>query len=421
MVSATLFTILLPVAQQVVYADGTLDRTFGQGGTVTTTFGDGTQVAARDVAIQPDGKIVVVGQINNSNGSHIALARYNTNGSLDPTFGVKGRVVTEVGLFEVTTSVALQLDGKIVVAGATATPEMMAVRYNPNGSLDTGFGTQGVATVSFGSPFDRVNSVAIQRDGKIVLVGTTGFTHGFNFDIAVARLNADGSLDTSFADNGKSVVDLGGFEEGTAVAIQNDGKIVVGSHTAQPSGVVDFLIVRYNTDGQLDPTFGNGGLVTTDFGHQDFVTDIAIQRDGKIVAVGNLSDVVNGKHTEDFGAARYNADGSLDAGFGNGGLVITDLGFTIEQPNAVALQADGKIVVAGVSNNLKTAVLLRYDSDGSLDNTFGSGGVVRSDAAVTFAAVAIQSDTNIVAVGSIDVTSFVLSRFLGSTSPAPQP
>jgi uncharacterized delta-60 repeat protein len=293
-------------------ADGSLDTTFDTDGLVTTGFG-GIPAQAFGVAIQGDGKIVATGYANDGDDSVFALVRYNTDGSLDPTFDGDGRVTTDVaGSVDKASAVAIQGDGKIVVAGSSL------ARYNTNGSLDTTFDGDGLVTRGFAG----ASAMAIQGDGKIVVAGGP----------TLARYNTNGSLDTTFGGDGKVTTDLAEGGGGATMAIQGDGKIVTaGLSAADFSEVSDFALIRYKPDGSLDTTFDGDGLVTTDFaGGFDQALGVAIQGDGKIVAAGcafcHSSWPPPPTAAVDFALARYNTDGSLDPTFDVDGLVTTDFG-----------------------------------------------------------------------------------------------
>src|SRR5262249_54426305 len=226
-----------------------------------------------------DGKLVVVGQTYKNNdytGEDFAVARYNTNGTLDTTFGNGGRVRTDFpGLAAVPSSVVIQPDGKIVVAGGafplfTFLGNFEVVRYNPNGSLDRSFGSGGIVTTTFpqGSyAFD----VALQPDGKIVAAGTVfvDFIPGeaSDTDFALARYNTDGTPDATFGNGGQVSTDFLGMEDDAfSVLIQPDGKIVAVGSANNPATFYDFAVARYLSNGTIDTTFGVGGKVQTDFG-----------------------------------------------------------------------------------------------------------------------------------------------------------
>jgi uncharacterized delta-60 repeat protein len=329
--------------------DGSLDPSFSGDGRVQTnlTGVDG----ATDVALRGK-KIVAVG----SGGGHFALARYNPNGTLDPAFSGDGKQTTDFGFGggDAATGVAIQDDGKIVVVGFAAGPMSSSAfalaRYNPNGTLDPTFSGDGKQTIYFlGS--DKAFGVALQSDGKIVVVGSgvdnavTGASEG-----ALARYNPNGTLDTSFSGDGTQTTDFGLGEGGqaTGVAIQGNGKLVVVGSAGATSISQDFALARYNPNGTLDTSFSGDGTQTTDFlfGAADVANDVAIQANGRIFAVGFAGGGATG---DDFALARYKTDGSLDPGFSGDGLKRTSFGGS-DRANGVALQGDGRIVAAGVGN-----------------------------------------------------------------------
>ena len=334
---------------------GKLDAcVFGHGGKVTTPLGIG-----KAVALQSDGKIVVAGSGSTSGGSDdFALVRYTSSGALDTGFGTGGKVTTPIGLGnDFGRAVALQSDGKIVVAGSTSSisgnSDFAVVRYTSSGALDTSFGTGGKVTTPIGSSTDFGNAVALQSDGKIVVAGYSYIR--CNTDFALLRYTSSGALDTSFGTGGKVTTPISSNGFGNAVALQSDGKIVVAGSTSSNGGIFDFALVRYTSSGALDTSFGTGGKVTTPIGSgTDFGRAVALQSDGKIVVAG--SSTSGGK--DDFALVRYTSSGALDSGFGTGGKVTTPFG----SGNAVALQSDGKIVVAGSSNNgsLNDFAVARY-------------------------------------------------------------
>ena len=267
--------------------------------------------------------------------------------------------------------VAVQSDGRIVAAGGTSSPfgaDFALARYKEDGSLDTTFDGDGKVTTDFGGS-DGASGIAIRGDGKIVAAGNGGPT----FDFAVARYNADGSLDSGFDGDGKVLTDFGDFDRAEDVAIQPDGKIV----TAGVPGSGSFALARYSEDGSLDTTFDGDGKVTTDFGGDDRGRALALQTDGKIVAVGFSLVDANPR----FAVARYDSNGSLDPSFGVGGRVTTDFGnpadvgvlcppSRIDCSNDiaedVAIQANGRIVAAGGAGACSPACLFalaRYEGD----------------------------------------------------------
>jgi uncharacterized delta-60 repeat protein len=391
---------------RVEAAAGDLDPTFETDGTVTTDF-FGAFDGASALAIQSDGKIVAAGFADDSNFQQIlALVRYDANGDLDATFGVGGKVPIDLQNGSMRVDLAIQTDGKIVVVGTVGSfgaKDFLLVRYDASGNLDPTFGVGGKVTTDFFGQSDEAASVAIQTDGKIIVAG---LATGMNFysDFALARYNANGDLDAAFGAVGKLTTDFFGLNDRAAgVAIQSDGKIVTVG-TVVPIGTdTDFGLARYDTNGNLDPTFGSGGKVTTDLS-SDFIdtgSAVAIQNDGKIVIAGTAKNI-------DFALLRYDIGGALDGTFGTGGQVTTDFFGGFDRANDVVIQNDGKIVVAGSVNpdvsdveTIRDFGLARYDNAGNLDPTFGIGGKVTTDFSATDYAegVAIQPDCKIVAAG----------------------
>jgi uncharacterized delta-60 repeat protein len=295
-------------------APGDLDPSFGTGGTVITSFG-GSDVASA-VVVQPDGKLVVAGRTNIAGNTVFALARYNPNGGLDPTFGTGGLVTTDFGSTDQALAVALQADGKIVTAGRRGS-DVIVARYNANGSQDTLFGSNGRVITNFGAT-ELALTLVLQPDGKIVVAGRTNKpAPNGNFDFALARYESAGTLDLTFGTAGLVTTDFGGsVDRAFAMALQPDGKlVVVGDSDA------NFALARYNSDGSLDPSFGTGGKVITTFGGTDQASAVILQPDGKIVVAGQTDTGVS----IDFALARYMPNGSLDGAFGIGGRVTDEL------------------------------------------------------------------------------------------------
>jgi uncharacterized delta-60 repeat protein len=344
------------------------------------------------LVLQPDDQIVAGGEVGGEIFGDLhdfALARYNPDGSLDPTFGSSGKVTTDFkdNGFDLLYALVLQPDGKLVGGGRT-TPvggseggnfDFALARYNPDGSLDPTFGNDGKVTTDFAMQDDAVRALAIQPDGKILAAGRARVNDSTDF--ALVRYNPDGSLDATFGTAGKVTTSFGrSFERGLAMVLQPDGKIIVaGSVYLYEPNVVspDFGLARYHADGSLDVGFGTGGKVTTDFGGFDQIRALLLQPDGKILAAGAA-----GTHSGDlnFGLARYHADGSLDHTFGNQGKISSDFG-GLERVYALLLQADGKILAGGVSTDRgrEVSALARYHPDGSLDLSFGVDGKTISD------------------------------------------
>jgi uncharacterized delta-60 repeat protein len=366
--------------------------TGGGNGIVTIDFGPLDADAPR-VVLQADGKIVVNTYASGpfTPVTYSELIRYNADGSLDTTFvfGPDG-IISSTPNSDTGGGVALQADGKFVVAGNNFT----VARYNSDGSLDTSFGTGGKVNHPGTTP---AFGVVAQTDGKIAVA------EGGGTSLVLARYDGNGDLDSSFGIGGKVTTSFGGSVsvQGHSFIGQSDGKLLVAGSFTSSGGHADFLLVRYNTDGSLDATFGTGGKVTTDFASgTDVALDVTVQADGKIVASGSTGNMA------DLALVRYNVDGSLDASFGAGGKVTTDISF-VENAESVRIQSDGKIVIAGYSfvgpGNKSDFVLLRYNSDGSLDSSFGTGGKVLTDLGTRIeeaANLVIQPDGKILVVGT---------------------
>jgi uncharacterized delta-60 repeat protein len=312
-------------------------------------------------------------------------------GDLDRTFGGDGKVVTDFGADDYPFDVAVQRDGKIVVVGVSYLDVGSAfwiARYTGAGALDTSFGSGGVIRPDFGASGSG-NAVIIQADGKIVVAGQAGILPNATSDFALARYNPNGSLDASFDGDGRVFTDFGFGDVVNALTIQRDGKIIAAGIAKSSSSrdANEFGVARYNPDGSLDASFGGDGRVLTAFTPlTDSAADAVVQPDGKIVVGGIANFSWEPPHHPDYALARYNADGSLDAGFDGDGKVTTTGTYTED----VALQADGKILLAG-------GQVLRYRRDGSLDSSFGANGKL-PDTGIS--ALLVQPDAKIIAVGN---------------------
>lgn len=399
-------------------AAGVLDPGFGTNGQVTTDF-LGSVDGALSMAVQPDGKIVTAGQtFSGGGGSNFLLARYNPDGSLDSSFSFDGLVATDfAGDVDSASGVAIQPDGKIVAVGVSSTGpagNFALARYMSDGTLDPDFGVGGKVVTDFAGDYDAAFSIAIQADGKLVVAGESG--GGGTKHFAVARYNPDGTLDADFDADGKLVTDFAGFDSGAAdVTIQADEMILVTGFAS--NGVdVDFALARYQADGGLDNGFGTGGKVLTDFlGNGDFGRSAAIQADGKIVVAGSA---FNGADN-DFALARYNPDGTLDADFEANGKLITNFGGD-DYAYDVLVQPDGKIIAGGqtdIGGGAENFALARYYPDGTLDAGFSVDGKVVNDFAGGYDGIrgmALLDDGKILAAGSAftSSTDIALARYL---------
>lgn len=406
---------LEPLEERWTPADGDPDLSFGSGGSVTTNF-TAPFVGAdlgQELFVQPDGKIVVVGFTSATGTNDFALARYLPDGQLDATFGNGGRVITDFAgnNSDFALDAALQADGSIVVVGYAYTGnatgyDFAVARYTSDGQLDATFGSGGKLTTSFvNGGTDQATGVVLQADGKIVVTGFASMGGTTGVDFAAVRYLTDGQLDATFGVGGKSTVAFvnGSTDQATSAALQADGKIVLAGFR-NSSGNFDFALARLTTDGTLDAGFGSGGKVTAGMtlSSHDDAQSVAIQADGKIVVAGFST----GPGTYDFALMRFAGDGVLDSTFDGDGKVVTDFsGGSVDTAQSLAIQADGRIIVGGYTS-FQTApndlALARYGSTGQLDTTFGGDGKVIASIVAgndQALALAIQSDGNIVAAG----------------------
>ncbi|HEX8737708.1 MAG TPA: FG-GAP-like repeat-containing protein [Pyrinomonadaceae bacterium] len=360
-------------------ANGSLDAGFGTGGKVFTTVTTGADEAIFKMALQPDGKLAVTGvSVGNTSNTDFTIARYQPNGALDLKFGEVGLVYTTVQLSsDEVQDIVQQPDGKIIAAGVSRNQNLAfdcaLMRYNPNGTLDPTFNGQGRVVTSLNNLDDGIFGVAVQPDGKIVATGYSGrFPEA---DLAVLRYNANGSLDTTFSGDGVIILPLStSADVGYEVMIQPDGKIVVAGYSFI-SLTSHFTVLRFNPDGSPDTSFDADGIATANINGWGALARAAVlQPDGKILVAGDYL----GPDPRDFAVMRFNADGSLDSGFGTGGKVTTPIGTSHDEANAITLQPSGKIVVAGfsASSTVEDFAVVRYNPDGSLDTSFDGDGKI---------------------------------------------
>ena len=458
---------IVPAAR--LYAAGErLDPEFGGNGIVTTPVGpDAAYETANVIVLQPDGKLVVAGVAQGSvaSGFDFALVRYNADGSLDTTFGGDGIVTTPVGpdrqgRYGVCTRPATRRQdrGRGGASADGGRRDFALVRYNADGTLDTTFGSGGIVTTTIGLAYNVSGAYALvlQPDGKLVAAGLAYMGEGRQTDFALARYTADGALDPTFGAGGgdgdgivtTDVSPISSFDQASALVLQPDGKLVAGGLVTVNNSVdgtltdteQDFALARYNSDGSIDTSFG-GGTVLTDVSpdfvdstpsdnSQDTVNTLLVQSDGKIVAAGYAEKNTDGAATLDTTVAaltRYMADGSLDTGFGDSGIVRVDLNrgdFLMEQITSILQQPNGKLTAAGFVKDLSRNFLgafnldigvIRLNPTGSLDSSFGTGGSIitdfstadPSDSSEVSRALLLQPDDKFVAAGSV--------RKLGST------
>lgn len=414
-----------------LHTDRLLDLSFGGDGRQTISFGNDDRANA--VAVQPDGKILLAGTWDGGQPD-FAIVRLGANGTPDNSFAGDGRAnftfgASGFGGSERATAIALQPDGGIVVAGftdaggTTGNPNNFAIaRLKPDGTLDNSFSGDGKHTFDFGAD-DQVHGILLQPDGRIVVVG---YTRTDTADFAIARLHADGTLDTTFDGDGKATYSLDGDDRAFAVARQADGKLVLAGYTTSTPGgsqVDDFAFVRVLASGGLDTTFGGDGRVIADFGTSERARAVVVQPDGKIVAAGGAtltSSLL--PPIRRFILVRLSGDGSVDTGFDGDGLAHAPFPGIVNDANGLVLQPDGKLVAAGQTSAAGPGfsfAVARFLANGTLDTTWGGTGmeILRFGAASSVAqAAALQRDGTLVVAGYAGVGSsndFAVARLIG--------
>lgn len=411
--------MVLCLANLIHAQDGALDLSFNSSGKVVSSIGsfDDDFYA---IALQPDGKIVAAGHSYQAGHYVFAVARYNSDGSLDNTFDGDGKVSTifTAAADAKAKSIAIQSDGKIVVAGMSSdgsTERFAVARYNSDGSLDNTFDSDGLTTTVVGTGWSAAHSIAIQSDGKIVAAGYCSFAA--NQDVGLVRYEINGSLDNTFDSDGIVTTDVATKTDvAFGIKIQTDGKILVSGY-AQNISDYDFALLRYLDNGDLDKTFDTDGKVLTKIvgSFHEYGNCLDIQTDGKIVVAGGTN---NSFH--DFVLARYLVNGSLDTSFDIDGITHVDYGTGSDEGEALSIniQSDGKIILAGhvaYGADMNFAVL-KIKANGSPDSTFDGDGLVTTafnnkDGARS---VAIQSDGKIIAAGGTHdgaQNNFAIARY----------
>jgi uncharacterized delta-60 repeat protein len=381
---------------------GQLDLGFGNNGKVTLDFNLNND-EARDIAIQSDGKILVAGEAYINFLLHYAVVRLNPDGTLDNTFGDNGKFLTLINGSQLNSlsCMILQPDGKILLGGSTFSEnrwQIALVRLNSDATLDATFSSDGIATHIYGSS-DFCSAIALQTDGKIIVAGSSGDPEqGQHF--SVFRFNSNGTIDPTFG--GGSHATSVGIESGAlGVAIQNDGKIVMTGRTSD--GVYsDVALVRYLANGTIDNTFDSDGIRTLALEpYEDYATTIIQLSSGKLL-VGGISNT-------EFALMRFNVNGTLDNTFSNDGIVKADMNDSFDELLDFAIDAEGRIVAVGHSlYNLYDIAVLRFNANGTLDNLFSLDGKATVDFSQTYDygyGVALQPDGKIVVAGVTDATA----------------
>ena len=340
---------------------GYIDKSFGVNG-IATAFSSSDAIVSSFV-IKPSGKIIAAG----TDGKNFAIAKFNADGTLDSSFGNKGTVSTNfLGAFDEAYSVAVQPDNKIVAAGLATDPQgsdlsrIAVARYNPDGSLDSSFNYDGkVSKHAPGNGFDGCQSIILQPGGKIVCVGNS-YPFSTRYDFTLVRFKSNGEIDSSFGTDGFTISDFFvDWDLAAAAAVQSDGKIVVAGQTYSLTGDYKLILARYTKNGKLDSSFGTNGSVITNFNTSFAIGNgIAIQDDDKILIAANVDDF-------NFAVARFTKNGKIDNSFNNNGYVAVDLGSN-QFAYALTIQANGKIVAAGTANG--NFVVARFNNNAQSEN-----------------------------------------------------
>src|ERR1043166_1118233 len=392
---------------------GAVDPTFGENGTVITTTTTEWGIDGTSVAIQSDGKIVVAGYARKgalfapANEFRMVFIRYNSDGSLDNTFGDGGKVLNLFpDLQHAVVSMSIQPDGKIVAAGpiwpVDGNVSAMVVRLNENGTLDESFGTGGLVSLGFGAGTSSLSSIIFQNDGRLVVAG------GYGDSVAAARLLPDGSFDAGFGTNGKVVVPFDTYQAGSVgAALQPDGKLVIAGDLFGAYDTYRIALTRLGTDGNLDTTFnGNGKVIWGIPNRRERATGVTVNSDG-ITVVG--SDEWNGRRLL---LLRLRLSGEVDTTFNSYGFVrLQTRGET--GGAAIVEQSDGEYIISGGNAEANGPVLFRFNRWGRLDPFFGNRGMAvaqvgREKSEAT--SMAIQPDGKIVVAGSTGSAGNVQQR-----------
>jgi uncharacterized delta-60 repeat protein len=395
---------------------GSLDTTFGTGGEVTTNFGSDFDYAAALILDNSDRLVVAGGRFNGSN-MDFALARYTANGTLDTTFGTGGIITTDIGSSnDIAKALILDSSNRLVVAGEFdnstngSNHRFALVRYNADGSLDTTFGTGGKVTTDVSSSYDYVGALILDQNNRLVVAGDINVGH--NVDVTLVRYNTDGTLDSTFGTGGIVTTGFGTIiDSANAMILDNNNRLVIAGSKYDQSNS-DVILARYNADGTLDSTFGIGGKVITNLGFNLDDANALIRDSNNRLVIAGFSGPFG-----DFAIARYNTDGTLDTSFGTGGIVRTDFATNNDYANALILDYRNRLVVAGLSAALddEVGVLARYNPNGTLDTTFGINGILTIDfgAGHDRAVALIQDRANrLVVVGETDhLKDVILVRY----------
>lgn len=416
--------ILLVFSNDSKAQAGSLDTTFSDDGILINQIGDYTISEAIDIALNADGKLVMVGHVWNGSTNDVAVTRYNSDGTLDTSFGDEGiKVFVLSSIMSIMTNIQIQTDGKILIAGfmdlgAGDGLDMTIIRLNEDGSLDFTFTGDGIQTYDINGDADYVMALKIQPDGKIIAAGFTGVLES---DLALIRILPNGNLDSSFNGTGIVTYDFGSpFDRGYAVDLMPDGRIAIAGSMSNGQSE-DLAILRYNSNGTFDTTFSDDGILTLSLcSGNDNCFGVKVQSDGKMVLIGTAYLTSS---TNQIAAARLNIDGSLDNTFSDDGIQLIGFGNNSDWGIDLVIQPNGKILIAGMTSpqGYTDFSLVRLLSNGSLDASFGTGGFVTTPLNTDSdspSAMALQSDGKVILVGqvtydSIDAVKLAAVRYLG--------
>ena len=399
---------------------GTLDASWGTfsplgAGKVSTDIGSGDDSAAA-MTRQPDGKVLLAGTCYNGTNNDFCVARYTPSGTLDTTWNGTGKVITAIGSGGDTASaMTLQPDGKVLLAGqcdSNGHYEFCAARYNASGTLDTTWNGTGKVITTISGAWDSAHAITLQPDGKVLLAGRCYTSPSTDF--CATRYNANGTLDTTWNGTGKVITDIGIVSgSAAAVTVQPDGKVLLAGYCYN-GGNNEYCATRYNANGTLDTTWNGTGRVITAMGGGDGTASaMTLQPDGKVLLAGTCSS--------DFCAARYNANGSLDTSWNGTGKLLTAIGSGYDSAGAITLQPDGKVLLAGYCYNGTNDdfCAARYNSNGTLDTSWNSTGKVITaigSSDDTSTAMTLQPDGRVLVAGNCrngTYTEFCVARYDG--------
>lgn len=438
-----LFSVLFILLFQTTFSQTvSFDPTFGTGGKVINT----SITSGQAIQLQNDGKIVSCYLSNFSISGNVNLARFNTDGSIDTSFGTNGFVntivVNETGSVNM---MKIQSDGKILITGTFSSNgtanssylDFCTARFNTDGSIDTTFGTNGYAITGFQNlSYDESEAIEIQNDGKILVGGHTNNSYlsstNYSPDFALVRYLSNGLIDTSFGINGKFTYNFGtsiipstsGYSSDyiSSIKINSVGKIIIGGDTNVNETLVNygnFGIICLNSNGTLDTGFGSNGQQVVDFGDKDYFGNLKVTTDDKIIATGRHQYSVGASNYTKIALVKLLSNGNYDTSFGNNGIVLTnrDSINLIDLSNDLNIQPDGKIICFGVTPNqtgtIANFLLIRFNANGTIDSTFNSVGYKALDFNNTDAygsSFLIQNDNKILCAGAINYSVGCLAR-----------